>query len=85
MLRSLGKKNDARYNLKIIDTDKPESERYERSERSEQQDAPRAASDEPSTTPVETLTEQVVEEVPEESDLASKTRKELADLDDLDI
>jgi predicted RNA-binding protein YlqC (UPF0109 family) len=88
LLRSLGKKNDARYNLKIVDTDKPESERREsaptpKDEQESQQDSTPAEDN--STATVETITEEVVEEEPQESDLASKTRKELADLDDLDI
>ena len=81
LLRSLGKKNDARYNLKIVDTDRPESEEP-KSERNDQQ---QASETEQTTAPVETITEQVVEEEAPESDLAAKTRKELADLDDLDI
>ena len=40
----------------------------------------------PASTPaVENQPEETVEETPQESDLAAKTRKELADLDDLDI
>ena len=87
LLRSLGKKNDARYNLKIVDTDKPESERPPRrfeedsSDSEQKEEAPVPEN----TATVETLTEEVVEESDQESDLAAKTRKELADLDDLDI
>ncbi len=87
LLRSLGKKNDARYNLKIVDTDRPEGERetrsYERSAPNQDQNHADVA---PTSTPaVENQPEETVEEAPQESDLAAKTRKELADLDDLDI
>lgn len=76
LLRALGTKNDARYNLKIVDVDRPESER----------DTPRPAkavpSDDDDDQAVDNSTDESVEK---ESDLRSKTRKELADLDDLDI
>lgn len=64
LLRALGTKNDARYNLKIVDTGDGESRAHKSSSKEEQT--------------VE------VEEV-EQSDVLSKTRKELDDLDDLDI
>jgi predicted RNA-binding protein YlqC (UPF0109 family) len=87
LLRSLGKKNDARYNLKIVDTDRPEGERETRSyERSAPSQDENQADITPASTPaVENQPEETVEETPRESDLAAKTRKELADLDDLDI
>jgi predicted RNA-binding protein YlqC (UPF0109 family) len=87
LLRSLGKKNDARYNLKIVDTDRPEGERETRSyERDTSNQDENQADDAPASTPaVENQPEETVEETPQESDLAAKTRKELADLDDLDI
>lgn len=86
LLRALGTKNDARYNLKIVDVDRPEGERG----------TPRAAApavvgeeDEAVAEADKILTEddEDVEEPEEkeESDLAKKTRAELADLDDLDI
>jgi predicted RNA-binding protein YlqC (UPF0109 family) len=69
LLRALGTKNDARYNLKIVDTDKGEAF---------------VANGAPAS---ETAEEELVptEAAEKESELASKTRKELADLDDLDI
>ncbi|MBQ2660281.1 KH domain-containing protein [Candidatus Saccharibacteria bacterium] len=65
LLRALGTKNDARYNLKIVNDESSVS----------------AASDEPASA------EEVASDEPEEekSELAEKTRAELADLDDLDI
>lgn len=72
LLRALGTKNDARYNLKIVDVDRPEGERG-RPATSQNSEAVESV-DKNTTVPVE-----------KESDLASKTRKELAELDDLDI
>ena len=81
LLRALGTKNDARYNLKIVNNDG-----YEPAAKSE------ASADESDDEPVEAPEE--VEEAEEEvddapvdegSELAKKTRAELADLDDLDI
>ncbi len=67
LLRALGTKNDARYNLKIVDTG-------DGSNRT--QSAPVSSSD-------NAVADEVSEDRP--SDVVSKTRKELDDLDDLDI
>ena len=80
LLRALGTKNDARYNLKIVNNDDYEPAAKE--------DAPAESDDEPAEAPAEE--EEVEEEVDdapveEGSELAKKTRAELADLDDLDI
>ncbi len=72
LLRALGTKNDARYNLKIVDVDRPEGERGRPATTQNSDDV--ESVDKNTTVPVE-----------KESDLASKTRKELAELDDLDI
>ena len=72
LLRALGTKNDARYNLKIVDVDRPEGERGSLA----------TPSSDNSDESVDKSTTVAVEK---ESDLASKTRKELAELDDLDI
>ncbi len=81
LLRALGTKQDARFNLKIVNTDEEDGERPAA--------APTTKSDakeEIPTEEVEVETEEVVEEPEEEtSALAEKTRAELADLDDLDI
>jgi predicted RNA-binding protein YlqC (UPF0109 family) len=70
LLRALGTKNSARYNLKIVNNDDP-SEIAEFS--SDDQ-------------PVDNSTDTDVENTEsEESDFAKKSRKELAELDDLDI
>lgn len=85
LLRALGTKNDARYNLKIVDVDRPESERGTPRQRPVESDdtvaapvAVTAVSDDDG----DNLSDEPVEK---ESDLAKKTRAELADLDDLDI
>jgi len=81
LLRALGTKNDARYNLKIVNNDGYEPAAKE--------DAPaEEASEEPAEATAEEI--DVVEDVDdapveEGSELAKKTRAELADLDDLDI
>jgi predicted RNA-binding protein YlqC (UPF0109 family) len=84
LLRALGTKNDDHYNLKIIDVDKPESER-ETVDRTPET-SPSTEYTAPETDEkVETVEKTDAETVENESDLAKKTREELADLDDLDI
>jgi len=85
LLRALGTKNDARYNLKIVNNDGFEP--------GEKKSAPAvdAESESESEAPAEEIDEiddsDDVEEIDDEdgSELAKKTRAELADLDDLDI
>lgn len=84
LLRALGTKNDARYNLKIVNNDD-----FEPSAKSEE-GAPAAEADEEpvAAAPAEEIDEvEDVDDAPVEegSELAKKTRAELADLDDLDI
>ena len=71
LLRALGTKNDARYNLKIVNTD----------------EAPASEDNEPEETPDEEYSEgdNSSSEEGTTDELAEKTRAELADLDDLDI
>ena len=69
LLRALGTKNSARYNLKIVNNDNPSEVLAE------------ASSDDLSED-VEKATDETVDN---ESDFAKKPRKELAELDDLDI
>lgn len=66
LLRALGTKNDARYNLKIVDNGTQNSN---------------DSSDYSTNNDSDTSTEVVTEE----ESVISKTRKELDDLDDLDI
>ena len=84
LLRALGTKNDARYNLKIVDVDRPESERGTSRKTVAPKDevVDEAEGEMVIERDVETSTEAPVEK---DSDLAKKTRAELADLDDLDI
>ncbi len=70
LLRALGTKNDARYNLKIVNND-GDRENYTTS------------SDSMADETVNNSIEDGVEN--DESDFAKNSRKELADLDDLDI
>ena len=81
LLRALGTKQDARYNLKIVNTDEEgeahESPKAEKAEKVEEK--------EPENEAVEEAEEEEAEETSESSELAEKTRAELADLDDLDI
>lgn len=69
LLRALGTKNDARYNLKIVNSDGGRDEVL-------------ISSDDDAAGAVDSSTE---ESVDNESDYAKKSRKELAELDDLDI
>ncbi len=78
LLRALGTKNDARYNLKIVDVGGP-GPAPTSAPASSDDDIP-AEETEPAESPVEDE-----EEKPAESDVVSKTRQELADLDDLDV
>jgi uncharacterized protein len=71
LLRALGTKNDARYNLKIVNNDGQTGATYSSED----------ATDEPET-PVDSSTDETVDNT---SDYTKKTRKELAELDDLDI
>ena len=72
LLRALGTKNDARYNLKIVNND-DDRESYS------------VSSDGSSDEPVQNSTDESVENTDDSSDFAKKSRKELAELDDLDI
>ncbi len=74
LLRALGTKNDARYNLKIVNND----DYQPKADEAKVETAPVEKSDE--TT--ETETENVEKST---DDYAQKTREELAELDDLDI
>jgi predicted RNA-binding protein YlqC (UPF0109 family) len=98
LLRALGTKNDARYNLKIVDTGPPPERREERPEaKAEKQPEkePTAATDEPADQPtppaddVDVSEDEDLEKIEaktkDTSDVISRTRKELEELDDLDV
>jgi uncharacterized protein len=92
LLRALGTKNDARYNLKIVDNGEP----FVRKPQSDDSSAP--VTDNDTSTPssgdadvrmddddMDVLTESKDSDEEDKDDVISKTRKELADLDDLDV
>lgn len=74
LLRALGTKNDARYNLKIVDN----GEDALRTSAPQQDDSVVAQTNDDAT-------DEVDEEAAETSSRTAQTRKELEDLDDLDI
>ena len=84
LLRALGTKQDARYNLKIVNTDEGytsvrEEEAATENDSEEVEEVDEAAEE------VGEEEDEAPEEESETSELAEKTRAELADLDDLDI
>lgn len=108
LLRALGTKNDARYNLKIIDTGDgrpsaaPAADEPITSDEPAVVDEPAStddtappaddtvATEEPATSPAADDIDMTDDELPEtasedHSDVVSRTRKELEDLDDLDV
>ena len=85
LLRALGTKNDARYNLKIIDNGLPAEQRGARPERVERTES-EAPAEEESELETSLLSEgEENEDVDSESDRYSKTRRELEEMDDLDL
>lgn len=83
LLRALGTKNDARYNLKIIDNGLPADQRSVAapSVSASTNDQPAEDTDEVS----EVATKLPGEEDKEDNDRYSKTRRELEEMDDLDL
>lgn len=77
LLRALGTKNDARYNLKIVDNGEPGAggQRQQSSASDNTDDTSDDSTDEPKRNQSDTT----------ESSVVSKTRKELEELDDLDV
>ena len=95
LLRALGTKQDARFNLKIVNTDEREDLNHDDAEQKKTDDEP-AKEEKPAVEEDEEIEEDTEEdddadddtddeEEEESSELAEKTRAELADLDDLDI
>ncbi len=87
LLRALGTKNDARYNLKIVDNGEP---RPEMSAQPQPSDAP---SDDTRTKRDDDLADLSDDEIDtpkrdrddSDNNMVSKTRRELEELDDLDV
>ncbi|MBO4812834.1 KH domain-containing protein [Candidatus Saccharibacteria bacterium] len=89
LLRALGTKQDARFNLKIVNTDEDEEGETKKTEakKSKKEEKKEDVEDE-EVEEVEEVEEEDEDDDDEEegtSELAEKTRAELADLDDLDI
>jgi predicted RNA-binding protein YlqC (UPF0109 family) len=90
LLRALGTKNDARYNLKIVDNGEPGAGRRSTSSADDDDDT-----DEVDEKPKANHREELADLADEEdvrpqrsedsSSVVSKTRKELEELDDLDV
>ena len=80
LLRALGTKNDARYNLKIVNNDGQTGATFSSHEGSNSSNDDANVST--ATDSVETVTDEAVDN---SSDYTKKTRQELAELDDLDI
>ena len=92
LLRALGTKQDARYNLKIVNSDDEGGEAHDDKPAKKEKEDEEAIKEE-----VEEVAETIEDEgdseeeaedeedASETSELAEKTRAELADLDDLDI
>jgi predicted RNA-binding protein YlqC (UPF0109 family) len=80
LLRALGTKNDARYNLKIVNNDGQVGATISGDQQANNQQEQSENTETMST--VDNLTDEVVDN---SSDYTKKTRAELAELDDLDI
>ena len=86
LLRALGTKNDARYNLKIVDNGVAPPSRNQ----DEAPAKPEKKKDRSGEEPTRQKSEEIEEpaagaDEDSESSVVSKTRKELEDLDDLDV
>lgn len=96
LLRALGTKNDARYNLKIVDNGLPGARHSNTADASQDQSPPSSpvvpANEENNDVefkeaPLESVEQEAVpeEDTSGHSDRMQQTRKELEDLDDLDV
>lgn len=99
LLRALGTKNDARYNLKIVDNGTYSPSSRSSSEDNQVDDTSSSTASDDSQTDVDTKSDDVADDNQPEpasqdesaedqqatSDKISKARKELAELDDLDV
>jgi len=84
LLRALGTKNDARYNLKIVDNGEPGmgGSSTQRSDPTQDDDA---SAPEPTEVSATTEDEEGFPTRASSSSVVDKTRKELEELDDLDV
>ena len=83
LLRALGTKNDARYNLKIVDNGEPRPAAAPRTSDKPAQDTPASTTSDDTDDVVDEIVESTEDK--DHGDAVSKTRAELAELDDLDI
>ncbi|HUC89238.1 MAG TPA: KH domain-containing protein [Patescibacteria group bacterium] len=84
LLRALGTKNDARYNLKIVDNGEPRPESYNNAGAS----ALAPAASQPTSSSSDDHSDGDSDDdyrAQESSSVVSKTRKELEEFDDLDV
>lgn len=88
LLRALGTKNDARYNLKIVDNGVPSERRNFRDRNDSEpknEEYTANSSDEEYETTLNIENEPVMKKEEKEDDKYSKTRRELEEMDDLDL
>ena len=86
LLRALGTKNDARYNLKIVDNGEgPHYSAPAQKSRSDDDDAATTAAAPSSATNDDDEMEEASDSGSNNSDRLARTRKELEELDDLDV
>jgi len=84
LLRALGTKNDARYNLKIVDNGEYAPSTQTSSTRvSDDSAAPAVATDADADDDADTAIDEAADDTA--SSVVTKTRKELEELDDLDV
>lgn len=83
LLRALGTKNDARYNLKIVDNSDGPPQRRDDKPASSDDSSPSKPDD--SAAAADSTADDAVDDTPAESSVVSRTREELAELDDLDV
>ena len=87
LLRALGTKNDARYNLKIVDNGP--GDYVPKSNRSESDNNDQVVEEKPSDSSQDNAPDsdnnEIAKQEEETSDRLKKAREELADLDDLDV
>lgn len=87
LLRALGTKNEARYNLKIVDNGVPREERDTRKNDNDGwSSSPSVNSDDTFTTQDDdSAAQSAADDSGEEESAVARTRRELEDLDDLDV
>jgi len=90
LLRALGTKNDARYNLKIVDNGVEQSEKESYKEKADTDySSPDTATSDDEKEATEEIEEPSGDEEDEEktepSNMVSRARKELEELDDLEV